>query len=364
MLNFASDTSINIVASAVAMSRRVTCGGLTPMVMCNPYETATNTSWQQEIANGIGYRMKLTANDTTGGKPSNVDSSGSLSQIRLGLLKSPETLMNVRNTVCTNSSYLPGGTPSSTSEMRKDICMLASINAGLSCVNDQVAYKTAHPEAITTGLDVVFDMYDDSMADVIDPTQDINFPHSFPSSLGWSTNINRSSLFYPDLVSGHGRMNREQFDIDNKEYEENNTIYNSANAFANNFIRNGILSNIDAQRTAYGTPSPNTIPTASRLNHPFETGKRSEWGPAPERTCLTVGSCDTTQGSTYPTIYQAAPGLNEVENYAAAVYGPYLLRQADAANPGLYPNWYDSAPSIDLLQFLQRCGARKHRPSS
>jgi len=223
--------------------------------------------------------------------------------------------MNVRNTVCTNSSYLPGGSSSTTSEMRKDICMLASINAGLSCVNDQVAFKAAHPESITTGLDVVFDMYDDSMADVIDPFQDINFTHSFPSSLGWSTNIDRSSLFYP-------------------------------------FIRNGVLNNIAAQRTAYGTPSPNTIPEASRLNHPFETGKRSEWGPAPDRTCLTVENCDSTQGSPYPTMYDAAPGLNEVENYAAALYGPYLLKQAHAANPGVYPDWWDAAPSINVTSLV------------
>ncbi len=358
MLNFASSTGglteINIEASAVATSRRVTCGGLTPMVMCNPYETATDTSWQQEISNGIGYRMKLTANDPNGGKPSNADANGGFTQIRLGMLKTPETLMNVRNTVCTNTSLLPGATSSSSSEMRKDICLLASIEAGLSCVNDQVAYKTAHPEAITTGLGVVFDMYDDSIADVLYEPFDPVFTHSFPSSLGWASDIERSSLFYPDIVSGHGRMNREQFDIhlNNQEYVTSNTVYNSQNAFLNNFIVNGKLANIDAQRAAYGTPSPNTIPSASRLNHPFETGKRSEWGPAPARTCLEVENCDTTQGSSYPTIYRSSPGVNEVENYAAALYGPYLLRQADAANPGVYPNWYDASPSIDVTPLV------------
>ena len=349
MLNFASQTGglaeINIAASAVATSRRVTCGGLTPMVMCNPFETSGTTSWQEEMKNGIGYRMKLTALDTAGGKPTNNDGSNNFNQISLGLLKRPDTLMNVRNTICTNTSYLPGGSTTTSEEMRKDICMLASIDAGLSCVNDQVAYKSADPEAITTGLDVVFDMYEDSMADVVDPSQDFAFNHSFPATLGWAASIQRSSLFYPDAIAGHGRMSRDDFDVflDNMEYEINNTTYNP-NPFLNTFIVNGKMANLANLRTAYGS-DPN-IQWSSRQNHPFATGQRTEWGPAPERTCLTVGNCDTQQGSAYPVIYNNAPGLNEVENYAAALYAPYLLQQIHAANPGTYANWWDVSPGL------------------
>ncbi len=351
LLSFASKgnglTDINIGASAVATARTVSCGGLTPLVMCNPFENATDTSWQQEMANGIGYRMKLTANDTQWGKPSNYE-NGNWQHIRLGMLKRPDTLMNVRNTICTNTTNLPGATSGTSEEMRRDICMLATIDAGLSCVNDQVAYRAAHPEVVTTGLGVVFDMYDDSMADLMDTAQDFTFTHSFPSSLGWATDITRSSLFYPDSVTGHGRMSREEFDIylNNKEYEINNTTYNASNFLLNNFIRNGHLTNLANLRAAYGTDPSHTFNVESRMNHPFATGQRTEWGPAPDRTCLSVENCDTTQGSSHPTIYPSAPGQNEIENYAAALYAPYLMQQIAAADPTTYPDWWTVNPGL------------------
>ncbi len=338
MLNFASSasggiTDIDIAASAVATARTVSCGGLTPMVMCNPYENATDTSWEQEIANGIGYRMKLTANDTSYSKPSNYV-AGNWQQIRLGLLKRPDLLMNVRNTICTNTSNLPGDALTTSDEMRRDICMLATVNAGLSCVNDQVAFRSAHPEAITTGLGVVFDMYDGPMEDIMDQSQDITFTHTFPSSLGFATDITRSSLFYPDPVSNHGRMPREDYEIylDNKTYHATNTI-----TFP--FFLNAALANIANERAAYGV-DPN-ISEHSRLNLPFATGKRTEWGPAPKRTCLEVENCDSQASSSHPTIYPSPPGLNEVSNYASSQYNFYLRQQYANANPSHLPDWWN-----------------------
>ncbi len=359
LLSFASDgngiTDINIAASAVATSRRVSCGGLSPMVMCNPFEASTDTSWQEEIENGIGYRMMLTANDTNWGKPSNRSVSGNFDQLQLGLLKSPDSLMNVRNTICTNTSNLPGATTSTSEQMRKEICLLATIDAGLSCVNDQVAYRAAHPEVITTGLDVIFDLYEDSMADVVDPAQDFSFNHTFPASNGWPASILRSSLFYPDVVVGTGRMRRDAFDVylDNQEYAINNTTYNP-NPFVNAFIKNGNLANLANRRAAYG--SDPSIQWSSRQNHPFDSGKRTEWGPAPKRTCLEVGNCDTQGSSSYPVIYMQAPGVNEVENYAAALYSPHLLKQAHAANAGVYPNWWNAAPHVDVGSLVNGYG--------
>ena len=354
LLRFASQDSsisdINIGAHAVATVRNVSCGGLTPLVMCNPYETSQTTSWQEEIKNGIGYRMKLTANDTNFGKPSNYE-DGVWKHIRLGLLKRPDLLMNVRNTICTNISNLPGSTSPTSDELRRDICMLATIEAGLSCVNDRVAYRAAHPEAVTTGLGVVFDMYDDAMADIVDASQDFSFSHTFPASLGWPTSITRSSLFYPDTVVGHGRMRRDAFDIylDNKEYEINNTTYNT-NALINNFIKNGHLSNLADLRSAYGQDS--SIQWSSRKNHPFDTGKRTEWGPAQVRACLAAENCDVTQNSTHPTIYQSEAGVATIENYAASLYAPYLLQQVAASDPVTYPQWWTIAGTPDVTSLV------------
>ena len=374
LLNFASDgngiSDVNIEASAVATARKVSCGGLSPMVMCNPFEYKTDTSWQQEMENGIGYRMKLTADDILSGKPSNatVSTNGGTtstdrSRIRLGLLKSPETLMDVRNTICSTASNLPNGTASTmSSERRKDICMLATVDAGLSCVNDMVAYKSAHPETITTGLDVIFDMYDDDMVNILEPADDFNFTHTFPASKGFPAQISRASLFYPDLVPAHGRMARQEFDkvLDNEQYAvENDTYVQNPNMNAGqnamaerrfNFLKNARLSLIAKRRAAYGS-DPN-IDASSRVNHPFKTGQRTEWGPAPVRTCLNVENCDTQQGSSYPTIYPSEPGLNDVEVYARSQYGPYLLQQAHADNPGAYPNWWNAGGSADVTALV------------
>lgn len=343
LLSFGSNeadgvSDIDINASAVATRRTVSCGGLSPMVMCNPFETATDTSWAEEMKNGIGYRMKLTANVTDGSKPSNT--STGTDQLRLGLLKSPDSLMDVRNTICTNTSYLPGyGTVAKSTETLKDICMLATVNAGLSCVNDQVAYKAAHPETITTGLGVVFDMYDDSMVEILNPADDFNFAHSFPSSMGFATNISRSSLFYPDAVAHHGRMKREEymFHLDDEEY------YNSVSTKPI-FLKAAAQNAINNERAAYGVDL--SLDDSSRQNYVFSTGKRTEWGPVQENPCLTAENCVAQQGSSYDVIYNQAPGLNTIKNYASSYYQPHLLQEIAAADPATYPNWWDVDPSI------------------
>lgn len=335
LLNFGSDggqtgiTDIDIAASAVARSRTVSCGGLSPIVMCNPFEGSNTTSWQQQMEDGIGYRMKLTADIATPNKPSNF--IGGSNALRMGLLKSPETLMEVRNTVCTDTSMLPGmATTSKSTEMLKDICMLATVEAGLSCVNDQVAYKAASPEAITTGLDVVFDMYDDGMAEILNAGSDFSFTHSFPSDLGFPSNINRSSLFYPDRVSAHGRMNRENYSLflDDTEAEI------MADPAIPPFLKGVAVSAVNARRSAY--PEDSGLVQSSRQNHVFSTGQRSEWGPAPVEPCLAAENCNF-----YPVISGRTAGTNDVEAYAAAYYAPHLMRQMQATDPATYPNWWD-----------------------
>lgn len=340
LLNFGSQgngngiADIDIAASAVARARNVSCGGLSPMVMCNPFETSTTTSWQEQMENGVGYRMKLTANITNGSKPSNF--GGVTNQLTLGLLKSPETLMEVRNTVCTDTTMLPGAsTTSKTTETLRDICMLATVEAGLSCVNDQVAFKGADPESITTGLDVVFDMYEDSMEDILNAGADFSFTHNFPSSLGLPSNINRSSLFYPDAVPAHGRMKREDY----QKYLNDTEAEIMADPSIPPFLKGIAVAAVNARRTAY--PTTVGLTESSRQNHIFQAGQRSEWGPAPVEPCLVAENC-----SLYPTINASQPGANDIAGYAAAYYAPYFLRQIQASDPATYPNWWDVDPGL------------------
>lgn len=342
MLNFGSKqgqgiSDIDIAAAAVATRRTVSCGGLSPMVMCNPFETATDTSWAEEMQNGIGYRMMLTAHapataGTTMPKPSNTSTGAN--ELRLGLLKSPDTLMEVRNTICNTTTNLPGYGGSKTTEMLKDICMLATVEAGLSCVNDQVAFKGAHPEAITTGLDVIFDMYDDSMAEILDPTQDFNFSHTFPSSLGWATTISRSSLFYPDKVAHHGRMSREDYHT----HLDDEWLYNEASSKPF-FLKNTKRNAINNERAAY--PIVGSSIQGSRQNYVLDLGKRTEWGPVQEEPCLTANNCSSNGSSNYDAIYNSHPGVNQIRNYVASYYKPKLMQDLAAASPGTYPDWWD-----------------------
>lgn len=344
LLNFAVDDSdgfdsIDITAAATATSRTVSCGGLSPMVMCNPFENRNDTSWQAEMENGQGYRMKLTANVTNGGRPSNY--SGTTDSIQLGLLKSPHTLMDVRNTICSTTGNLPGyGSSSLSTEELRDICMLATVRTGLSCVNDQVAYKAAPPSSLTTGLGVVFDMYDGPMAEVMDPGEDFSFAHSFPTSLGLPTNLNRSELFYPDIVPVHGRMTREHFIayLDEEIARLQAQVDDPAFPF---FLKPGLINSISAlndQKTAYAEDP--LLDDFSRQNYVLDPGKRTEWGPAPIESCIEAENC-TASTADYPVIFSQAPGNNDVKAYAAGLYKPYLAQQVQAASGGAYADWWD-----------------------
>ena len=333
LLNFATKpdsglTSIDFTAAAVAGVRTVACGGLTPLVMCNPYEDSATTSWAAEMENGIGYRMKLTADQTAGGKPSNFTGTNDL--IRLGLLKSPADLMEVRNTICNTNTFLPGFTTSSQSvEELRDLCMLATVQTGLSCLNTSVAYKAAPPDTVTTGLGVIFDMYDGAMEDILDTANDPIVTHDFPPEYGLPNPISRSAMFYPDRVPGHGRMTREDYMIhlDDRQAELDASP-------APPFLKFGAQNAINAERAAYA-PS-GAISDASRQNHVFDTGERSNWGPAPDRACLTAENC-----SGYDTIHAQHPGANEIDAFAAALYRPYLLQQIAA---GSGQDWWEVAP--------------------
>lgn len=350
LLRFATEgnsgmTSIDLVTSAVATSRQVACDSLTPMVMCNPFETASNTSWQAQMADSIGYRMKLSADQTPGLQPTNASSgiagSGHYNHIRLGLLKRPIDLMEVRNLACEDAALIPGyGSSSASLEELRDICMLAVAASGMSCVNDQVAIKAADPHVVTTGLNVIFDMYDGPMQEIVDGSADISFSHNFQSSYGFSSSINRASLFHPDRVTSHGRMTRSDYEkyLDDMQFAlDENTLPP--------FLKIGQQNAINAQRAVYGEDP--TISEWSRLNYVFSTGERSEWGPADLHPCLDANNCSGS-GGPHDAIYAPSNGLNDVQSLMAAYYAPYLAQQIADTNPAYSEFWDVPRSQLDV----------------
>lgn len=343
LLNFASRgeegiADIALRTQAVATSRTVACGGLSPIVMCNPFEGSESISFRTAME--TGYRMKLTADITDGAKP-----VSSNDKIQLGLLKNPMETMHVRNTACTDLTYLPGASTMSgaSQETLRDICLLATVDTGLSCVNDQVIFKAADPYAVTTGLNVIFDMYDDSMADVMDPGLDISLISPFPATLG--TVIDRSSLFHPDPSASKGRMTREDYA---QHIEEQIWLleYKMANpppcppglpAFlcpaAPDYTAE--IASLNLEAAAYA-PDPN-IDEYSRQNYVMDIGERVEWGPAVAEPCLVAENCIL-----HSVVFDTVTGQNDVESYAASFYEPYILGTLAAATPDPNDNWWDT----------------------
>lgn len=355
-------TDIALRTKAVATSRKIACGGLSPLVMCNPFEGNTTTSFREAIGNG--YRMKLTADVLGTAKP-----ESTATQIQLGLLKNPVETMHVRNAACADDSLLPGKNTMNglTDEELRDICLLATVDTGLSCVNDSVIFKAADPYTVTTGLNVIFDMFDDSMQDIMDISEDSTFPSPFVDNLGVS--ISRSSLFYPDAVASKGKISRESFQQHIGEQifsvqanAEEELLGGEApvcppdlppflcptaeapseeEAVVINSDRDVAISNLQDDADAYA-PQPGTIESYSRLNYVADIGERTEWGPAPDRVCLLTESC-TFHGA----IYGQQTGSNEVDAYGASFYQPYILREIADVN-GTDPFDPANAPLVDI----------------
>ena len=330
-------SDLTVATSAVATSKRVVCGGLSTLVMCNPFENNATTSWSEQMESTTGYRMRLTADILDGSKPSAY--TGSEDRLRLGLLKGPGDLFEFRNLVCSDTTLLPGASTSSKStEQLRDMCMLATVATGMSCVNDTVSFKGAHPETVTTGLDVVFDMFDGPMAEILDPASDSNFTHNFPTSMGLPAMISRSSVFYPDSAPAHGRMTREDYHIFLDD--EQAAVMASPLPF---FLKLGRINAINADRAAY--PIDASLDQHSRQNHVFALSQRTEWGPAPTVACLDQDSGLPNCTGMHPSIHSALPALAaDDSSYVSGLYIPYVNAAYIAANPGSYANWWDVPP--------------------
>ncbi|MEM9198244.1 MAG: TadE/TadG family type IV pilus assembly protein [Pseudomonadota bacterium] len=299
-----SINEIPIGAYAVATRKQVTCEGISTLVMCNPFENDATRSLNSVFDYGDGFRLRMTASQALG-------LSSTATQIGVGLIKNPVVLGQTDSGACEEPMTLPGyaGQTGAALEALRDKCLLAVVDTGLTCVNDELIVKEAAPDTVVTGLNVRFDLYDAEMAEVLtaDPTL--------------ASGPQRSEMFYPDIAAVHGMI----------RYDEVNDYYNAliARLQAENPGPMGMLlaNQANAQRsqilTAYsGDPAR----PASRQNHiPVSPGAHGpmESPPCFESDCLAFG----LHGAIYGEDIQPV-------DYAANYYLPSVVAQI-AANDGI-----------------------------
>lgn len=210
-------TAIPLRAYAVAKLEQSICGGLSTLVMCNPFEGSGDTfAGKMEGKQGAQFLLTVDLDDTNEPRLTANDN-----RIRMGLLKTPHELAGADPTsVCTGEGLamfqqagwggsddaveLPEGEeyassdwsfPTTEAEYEKlrDTCLLAMVDPGLQCIGDQVLIKAVMPGTITTGLNTIFDLWDAPLDRVLNTVGDAN------------------SAFAADYVAVHGLLNRTEF---------------------------------------------------------------------------------------------------------------------------------------------------------
>ncbi|RMF41068.1 MAG: hypothetical protein D6754_01820 [Alphaproteobacteria bacterium] len=297
---------IPIGAFAVAKRKQVTSKGVSTLVMCNPFEDDPTQSLESVFENGGGYRIKLTASNTLG---LNTNST----QIGVGLIKNPVSLMGTDSGTCEDPANLPGysGQTGIALERLRDKCLLAVVDAGLSSVNDQLIVKDPIPGDIVTGLDVIFDMYDDELAEVL------------TSDVALSSGEMRSTLFYPDIAAVHGRLHISEI----PDYYQAQIDAINADPTIPFFLKPAYISQATAERDALLAAYPGEpARPASRLNHiPVAPGTH---GPMENPVCFAT---DCTAFGTHGAIYTLDI---QPTDYATSYYTPKVTALT-AANLGI-----------------------------
>lgn len=318
-------SEIPIGTFAVATRRQVTCEGLSTLVMCNPFEGDATRSLQSVFEQGEGYRLRLTASTALG-------LAATPAEIGLGLLKDPVATMGARSGACEDPATIPGyaGQTGAELERLRDACLLAVVEPGLACVNDAVLVKPAPPGTVVTGLDVIFDMYDDGMAEIL------------AADLPLADGRMRSEAFAPDLAAVHGRIRRadipDYFAALNAAIDASTTMTPMQKLIARN-QNDAIRDNLLLRYPGDGNP-------ASRLSHipvavPESPAGGGPHGPMPSPACFGTGC--TAEG-----IHGAiAPVGPAPADYAAAFYTP-RVRALTAQALGL-PESAVTAPDGGLL---------------
>ncbi|MFV0473156.1 MAG: pilus assembly protein TadG-related protein [Pikeienuella sp.] len=208
---------------AAARRKRLSCGALSNLVICNPWERDPGASFQSEMSapEAIGRQFRLVA-DAAGRAPGETPAPDALSR-RLAL-EAPAAV----EAICANPRTMPGADPAMSPEeagRARAICMLASAREPTYCTDDEITVIPAPPEEIATALGVAFDIWDDPIAGVLAWDRDGEGDHSQAVSRAGRALFNRSAahflrdrspLFQPDLDIFKGRVWDEPTAIANR----------------------------------------------------------------------------------------------------------------------------------------------------
>ncbi|MEM9049507.1 MAG: pilus assembly protein TadG-related protein [Pseudomonadota bacterium] len=295
---------IPIGAYAVATRKQVTCEGISTLVMCNPFENDPTRSLNSVFDYGDGYRLRMTASNTLG-------LSSTATQIGVGVIKNPVGFGQTDSGACENPLTLPGyaGQTGAALEALRDKCLLAVVDTGLSCVNDQLLVKETAPDALVTGLNVRFDLFDAEMAELLS------------SDMTLSTGDERSELFYPDIAAVHGMIRHDEIN----DYFDAMIARIQTEDFGPLAMLKINQANADRYQILTAYPGDPTRP-ASRQNHiPVSPGAH---GPMESPPCF---ASDCLAFGLHGAIY--AQDIQPVD-YAANYYLPSVIAQI-AADEGI-----------------------------
>ncbi|MEL7275759.1 MAG: pilus assembly protein TadG-related protein [Pseudomonadota bacterium] len=386
-MNIGGETSdvsdVAFTTYAVARYDEAICGGLTNLVMCNPFED-TGESFSDKMTGLAGAQMMLTSDLDMSGAPQLSTDGGA---IRLGLLANPaDEIGGDFAGICSDSNLLAtfGGTgfvetktggvgsgwdmtTTDAVEKLRDMCMLAMLESDIQCLSSEVIVKPATPEVIVTALNTAFDIWDEPMDRVL-----------VDSSL--------QSEFAPDYVAVHGGITREELalisaDLDAEAAASGGDPYDALSdsdkvtadeyaAYAEFYatraetyegllgathpatvaavtqrdnyqtLYDGLLATatvtLDPALVAKATnwasavaAYPDTVENeASRVNHIYRA--ESSWGPLYRATCLNSlpATCSTSLHSNI-----ASPQANFSEYFASYYYPTMEALTMDLDNP-------------------------------
>ncbi|MEM9010498.1 MAG: Tad domain-containing protein [Pseudomonadota bacterium] len=313
---------IPLDAFAVATTQQVLCGGLSTIVMCNPFEDDA-AAFSSAMVDNAGYHMELTVDLDVSGDPQ-LSNTGDV--IRLGLMKEPAREVGVNDDdVCSDLALLPGvigGETDDELERLRDICLLAHVDPGLACVGNELLVKAAHPEIFATGLNTIFDFYDGPMQDVLASDPDV--------PQGDGSTLPRSTYFAPDEVVVHGRLNFDEYRWDRViawalQYSDLQRGFASRplpaplqQAAIRDLAENPQKVGTEARgAAAYADYMPALLDLDSRQNYVIR-GDTNQSGPMPRGACIRTGVPSTC--SLHYGIETTPPDVIEYLGY----YQPYL----------------------------------------
>lgn len=201
---------------AAARRKRLSCGALSNLVICNPWEDDPGASFQSEMS-GPGATGRQFRHVADGLTPAEGALSAPNALARRLSLEAPAAVARI----CADPQTMPGANPAMSEAEAATayaICMLASAREHEFCVGDEVAFVPAPPEEIATALGTAFDLWDAPISDVLYWDRDADGDHSqavdeagvslFDAGTAHVLR-DQSPLFQPDLNIMKGRVRDE-----------------------------------------------------------------------------------------------------------------------------------------------------------